>query len=85
MKLSSVNTKELLKNIKTIFFDCDGVLWNSFGLIQGAVETVNELKSMEKKVFFVTNNSTKTQEEYLQRLTSMALMFPRMRYYVQLT
>jgi len=67
MKLSSVNTKELLKNIKTIFFDCDGVLWNSFGLIQGAVETVNKLKSMEKKVFFVTNNSTKTQEEYLQR------------------
>jgi len=52
-------------------FDCDGVLWQANTALQGAVETVNLLQKLGKKVLFITNNSTKTRHEYLEKLSKL--------------
>lgn len=45
-----------------------GVLWAGSKLIHHSMETINFLKENGKRVFYVTNNSTKTRSQYLTRL-----------------
>lgn len=44
-----------------------GVLWVYTDIIEGSNDVVNKFKEMGKQVFFVTNNSTKTQSEFLEK------------------
>lgn len=63
----------LLSRIDTFIFDCDGVVWRGDSLIDGVPETVAYLRSIGKKVFFVTNNSTKSRAGYLKKFTKLGL------------
>jgi len=47
--------------------DCDGVLWHGNNAIDGSQETLSTLRKMGKRVFFVTNNSTQTRYEYVEK------------------
>lgn len=67
-KLTPSDASKILKSVNTFFFDCDGVLWNSFGVLPKAKEMVNKLKSLNKQVFFVTNNNSKSREGFLAKL-----------------
>lgn len=49
--------------------DQDGVLWQGDASIPGVLETVARLQSAGKRVFFVTNNSTRTRAQVAARLT----------------
>lgn len=51
----------------TFIFDADGVLWHDDSVIPGATELVADLTGAGKRVIIVTNNSTKTLEEYAQK------------------
>ncbi|XP_063927581.1 uncharacterized protein LOC135140816 [Zophobas morio] len=51
-----------------VFCDVDGVLWHSHELIPGSRDAIAALKSLGKKVFFVSNNSTKNQDVYYAQL-----------------
>jgi len=42
-------------------------------LIAGAMDTINLLRTMSKKIFFVTNNSTKSRKGCLDKFTSLGL------------
>lgn len=48
-----------------------GVLWTGSKTLHRSVETVNYLKNSGKQVFYVTNNSTKTRTQYLEKLTKL--------------
>ncbi|KAI8639671.1 HAD-like domain-containing protein [Parasitella parasitica] len=48
-------------------FDCDGVLWEGTHMFDGVPEAMKLLRSKGKRVFFVTNNSTKSRESFLQK------------------
>ena len=52
-------------------FDCDGVLWNFDEAIPGSIETLNTLHEMGKKLYFVSNNSTKSRESVASQLNRL--------------
>jgi phosphoglycolate/pyridoxal phosphate phosphatase family enzyme len=64
---------ELLSRTKTFIFDCDGVIWRGDSLIPRVGETVEYLRGLGKRVFFVTNNSTKSRAGYLKKFTGLGL------------
>lgn len=66
-KLSDNEVKTWLQSFDTVLTDCDGVLWMYNNVINGTPEVINRFKEMGKKVFFVTNNSTKTRSEFLEK------------------
>ncbi|XP_003747299.1 glycerol-3-phosphate phosphatase [Galendromus occidentalis] len=73
--MSSLLTKskwlELSPKLKYVLSDCDGVLWNGDCAIPGAREFIATLRKDGKRVCFVTNNSTKTREQILEKCTKM--------------
>ncbi|KAF7949234.1 hypothetical protein EAE96_008401 [Botrytis aclada] len=68
---SAIN--EFIDQFDVFLFDCDGVLWSGDHIFPGTVETLELLRSKDKKVVFVTNNSTKSRTEYQKKLTSLGI------------
>ncbi|KAL6908877.1 HAD-like domain-containing protein [Trichoderma evansii] len=62
---------EFIDKFDTFLFDCDGVLWNGDHVYEGVPETIAFLKSKGKKLVFVTNNSTKSRQDYVKKLTKL--------------
>ena len=57
--------------IKAIAFDLDGTIYYADTLIDGANETIMLARTLGLKVFFLTNNSTKSREQIYARLRNM--------------
>lgn len=72
-RINSETSLELLNKVDNFLFDCDGVIWNYPNPIPGAIDCINQLKSLGKRCFFVTNNSTKTRQHILDNLTKMGV------------
>ncbi|CRH02481.1 4-nitrophenylphosphatase, putative [Plasmodium relictum] len=70
-----VNAKDFLKNIQVFFFDCDGVLWHGDVLMKGAIEVIHNLLREGKRVYFITNNSTKSRENFLEKFRKLGFTF----------
>lgn len=70
-ELSGDKQKDFLNSIDTVMTDCDGVLWLENDLIAGAEQVMNTLKAMGKRIYYVTNNSTKTREQLLVKLKKL--------------
>jgi len=75
MKLSDP-MPELLDNVDVFIFDCDGVIWRGDSLIPGIPDTLEKLRKLGKKMFFVTNNSTKSRAGYKKKFDSLGLDIP---------
>lgn len=65
--------KALLDKTNTFIFDCDGVLWRGDTLIEKVPETIEYLKSQGKRLFFVTNNSTKSRAGYVKKFERLGV------------
>ncbi|XP_041756377.2 glycerol-3-phosphate phosphatase-like [Coregonus clupeaformis] len=70
-RLSGPLIKQMLNSVDSVLFDCDGVIWRGDQVILGTPDVINLLKKNGKKVFFVTNNSTKTRKMYADKLALM--------------
>lgn len=68
VRLNGALSRQLLDSVDCVLFDCDGVIWRGDQAISGAPEVINSLKKHGKRVFFVTNNSTKTRQMYADKL-----------------
>jgi len=64
---------DLLDRINTFIFDCDGVIWRGDSVIERVPEVLDYLRSKGKRLFFVTNNSTKSRKGYLGKFTGLGL------------
>lgn len=64
-RLDKTNIKKFLSSFDTVLTDCDGVIWTGDEVIGKANIALNKLRALGKKVFYVTNNSTKTRSEYV--------------------
>lgn len=69
--LSKDEFKQWIDSFDTVLCDCDGVLWVYNNPLENSPEVVNKFLEFNKRVFFVTNNSTKTREEFLQKALGM--------------
>ncbi|XP_063847874.1 uncharacterized protein LOC135092979 [Scylla paramamosain] len=59
------NFKTFLESFDTVLTDCGWCVWDR--LIGQAHVTLNTLQALGKKVFFVTNNSTKSRDDYVEK------------------
>lgn len=70
-----INTAEqaasLIDKYDTFLFDCDGVIWVGNELLPSVKETIELLQSKNKKLIFVSNNSTKSRIEYIEKLLKL--------------
>jgi len=57
----------------TAIFDMDGVLYRGGQVLPYARETLERLRRAGWQVFFATNNSTATRQQYVDRLRSLGL------------
>lgn len=69
----SAAINDFINRFDVFLFDCDGVLWSGDHVFDGVVETLELLRAKGKKTIFVTNNSTKSRPEYLQKLTKLGI------------
>lgn len=57
----------------TFLFDCDGVLWSGSRQIGQSAKAIAKLHALGKTVVFVTNNSTKSREEYRRSMAKLGI------------
>ncbi len=63
----------MLKAINAVVFDLDGTIYYGNDIIKGAKETINKMKALNKKVFYLTNNSTKSRKQIYNKLKDMGI------------
>ena len=61
------------QNFDGFFFDCDGVIWEENHLLPGAKDLIEILVEKNKKLAFLSNNSTKSVREYQKKFLSLEL------------
>lgn len=69
--MTSVEVKDWLDSFDTVMTDCDGVLWTGSEAIQGSPEMIQKFRELGKRVFYVTNNSTKHRREYKTKVDKL--------------
>ena len=57
-------------------FDLDGTVYLGNKLLPSAGETITRLREMGKRTVFLSNNPTRTREEYAAKLTRLGLPTP---------
>jgi 4-nitrophenyl phosphatase/phosphoglycolate phosphatase len=62
--------------VDVFIFDCDGVIWRGDSVIDGIPGVLEKLRAAGKKMFFVTNNSTKSRKGYKKKFDSLGLDVP---------
>ena len=67
------DAEAFLKDIDVFIFDCDGVIWKGDSLIDKVPSVLELLRKLGKKIFFVTNNSTKSRKGYKGKFEKLGL------------
>tara|TARA_X000000368_G_scaffold231205_1_gene182600 strand:+ start:382 stop:1158 length:777 start_codon:yes stop_codon:yes gene_type:complete len=60
-----------LEEIECVFLDLDGTIYLGGELIPGAIDFLNRLKMKNIRFFFLSNNSSKSVNQYLTKLNAM--------------
>jgi len=67
---------QLLDGVDVFIFDCDGVIWRGDSVIEGIPGILEKLRAAGKRMYFVTNNSTKSRAGYKKKFDSLGLDVP---------
>lgn len=68
-----MNKRICLNKIRAVGFDLDGVIYFGNKLAAGAKKIINELRAYGYRVFFITNNSSRTREEISIKLKGLGI------------
>ena len=60
-----------LKNVRGVLFDMDGVIYVGTRPLPGVAEALDFLASTGRSFLFVTNNASKTPQQFVERLAEM--------------
>ena len=61
----------LLSEIKTVVFDCDGVLYRNASPVPGVREALTSLRKSSKRLIFVTNAAGQSRASLAKKLTKL--------------
>ena len=64
---------ELLKSIRLYLFDMDGTLYLGDRLYSFTTELLDTLRATGRKYLFMTNNSSKSVEDYIKKLAKLGI------------
>ncbi len=67
------NTKEMISTIQCYLLDMDGTFYLGDRLIPGSLDFIQKLADTGKKALFLTNNSSRTAQYYVEKLTRMGV------------
>jgi HAD superfamily hydrolase (TIGR01457 family) len=65
---------EALKDIKLFALDMDGTVYLGNGLIDGALDFIDELRVRQRDFIFITNNSSRGSSFYQEKLKKMGCL-----------
>ena len=65
---------ESLDGIAAVFLDLDGTIYLGDGLIEGAPQFLDRLEQHGIRRFFLSNNSSKSVSQYLEKLRGMGIV-----------
>lgn len=65
--------KKEFRKFDGFIFDCDGVVWRGETKIEEVDKVVEILRKRNKKIIFLTNNSTKTRKDYVKKLEAFGI------------
>lgn len=63
----------LVERYDNFLFDCDGVIWEGDRVYDGVRETLAHLRRLGKRIFFVTNNATKSRTQNKQKFDKLEI------------
>jgi len=70
-KLTDAQVGDWFNSFDTVMTDCDGVLWVGAEAIPGSPDMIRRFRDLGKRVFYVTNNSTKHRREYKTKVDKL--------------
>ncbi|CAD7090533.1 unnamed protein product [Hermetia illucens] len=75
LELSKFEKTKFLNSFDIVFCDCDGVIWDAttHKPLEAVGNGIKKLKEHGKKVVFLTNNSTRSEEDYAKQFQSVGL------------
>jgi len=62
-----------LNGIEAVFLDLDGTIYMGDNLIEGAIDFLNRVEERGIRRFFLSNNSSKSVNQYLSKLENMGI------------
>lgn len=65
--------ENVLKNKKLFLLDMDGTIYNDNTLFDGTVEFLDYIEKTEGEYIFITNNSSKSVDDYVNKLSKMGI------------
>ncbi len=71
-----MDKKEILKQIDCFFLDMDGTFYLGNQILPGSLEFLHEMERRNIQVLFLTNNSSKSKQYYLEKLKHMQVREP---------
>ena len=69
--------EKLLQSVKLYLFDMDGTLYLGSRLYDFTIELLETIKSTGRRYLFMTNNSSKSVEDYIKKLAAMGISATR--------
>ena len=64
---------ERLKEIKLFLLDMDGTIYLDNSLFDGTTDFLDYVKSIGGRYVFLTNNSSKSVDKYIEKLNAMGI------------
>jgi HAD superfamily hydrolase (TIGR01457 family) len=62
-----------LANVRGFLLDMDGTFYMGERLLDGSLRFIQTIRSQDKDFLFLTNNSSKSRQQYAQKITSLGL------------
>mmetsp|Transcript_33459 Transcript_33459/g.44152 ORF Transcript_33459/g.44152 Transcript_33459/m.44152 type:complete len:364 (+) Transcript_33459:116-1207(+) len=70
---SKKDCQDFLSKFHAILLDCDGVLWRGGELLPHVAETLEIFRKNKKKLFFITNNSSKSRSQCREKFLKFGI------------